>query len=231
MAEIETASPAPQGDYWVKPTYDYSPALVTLASPLSRAAEAIRALRTHVLAQHVQAGRRALAVCGPSIDVGCTYVAANLAVALAQVGIKTLLVDADMRAPMIDQIIRPSTPPRGLVACLSEPGRQVDEYIDSEVFPNLSILYAGPAAANAQELLAREAFEDVMKECMREYEITIVDTPPANTCADARRISNVLGYSLVVARKNKSLVNDVKVLAEQLIDVHVKVIGTLMNSN
>src|SRR5690348_13376785 len=58
-----------------------SPELVTLRAPLSPGAEAIRALRTHVLAQHIHAGRRGLVVCAPSVDVGCTFVAANLAVA------------------------------------------------------------------------------------------------------------------------------------------------------
>jgi protein-tyrosine kinase len=213
------------------PKYDYSPALVTLAAPLSRGAEAIRALRTHVLTQHVQAGRRALAVCGPSLDVGCTFVAANLAVALAQVGIKTLLVDADLRAPMIDQIIRPKQVAPGLSACLAAPSGHVDDFIDNAVFPNLSVFYAGSPASNAQELLAREWFEEVMNHCLREYEITIVDTPPANTCADVRRISNLAGYGMVVARKNRSMVGDVRTLVEQLLDDHVRVIGTVMNAD
>lgn len=209
----------------------FSPDLVTLSAPLGGGAEAIRALRTHILAQHIQAGRRALAICAPSLGVGCTFVAANLAVALAQVGLKTLLVDADLRAPMINRLIIPSAPPAGLSTCLASPGSRVGDFIDDDLLPNLSVFYAGEAAANAQELLAREWFEDVMNHCLREYEVTIIDTPPANTCADARRISNIVGYSLIVARRNKSLVADVKTLAEQLIDDHVKVVGTLMNAD
>jgi len=208
-----------------------SPDLVTLSAPLSAGAEAIRALRTHILAQHIQAGRRALAICAPSAGVGCTFVAANLAVALAQVGLKTLLVDADLRTPALDRFITPAVMPSGLTACLASPGSRVGDFIDDDALPNLSVFYAGAAAANAQELLAREWFEEVMHHCLREYEITIIDTPPANTSADVRRISNVVGYSLVVARRNESLVADVKTLVEQLADDHVMVIGTLMNAD
>lgn len=214
-----------------KATHSFSAELVTLSAPLSAEAESIRALRTHVLAQHVQAGRRGLSIASPSVDTGCSFVAANLAVALAQVGIKTLLVDGDLRAPHLDQIIRPAAAPAGLAACLSVNGGKIGDFIEPEVLPNLSLLYAGPASNNAQELLAREWFETVMNHCMREYEITIVDTPPANTCADVRRISNIVGYSLIVARRNKSLVADVKTLAAQLVEDHVRVIGTLMNAD
>lgn len=61
--------------------------------------------------------------------------------------------------------------------------------------------------------------------CLREYDATIIDTPPANTCSDARRVSTVVGYSLIVTRRNKSLVNDVKILTEQLRGDHAEVIG------
>lgn len=214
-----------------KPDSAYSPQLVTLSAPLSSGAESIRVLRTHVLAQHVNAGRRALAICGASVDVGCTFVSANLAVALAQSGLKVLLVDADLRAPRMQEFIRPSNQPPGLGACLRTPGAAISEFIDEDVLPNLSVLYAGEEMTDTQELLAREWFDDVMKYCLREYDATIVDTPPANTSSDARRISNVVGYSLLVARRNRSLVSDVKTLAEQLIDDHVKVVGTLLNAD
>jgi protein-tyrosine kinase len=211
--------------------YTFSPNLVTLANPLSAGAEAVKAVRTHILSQHVNAGRRALAICAPSIGVGCSFVAANLAVAMAQVGLKTLLIDGDMRAPSIDKFIIPSAPPQGLAACLATPGVRVGDFIDEDLLPNLSVLFAGPAAHNAQELLTRDWFEDVMNLCLREYDLTIIDTPPANTCADARRISDVAGYSLLVARRNKSLVADLKILVDQLMDDEVTVIGALMNAD
>jgi Mrp family chromosome partitioning ATPase len=93
----------------------------------------------------------------------------------------------------------------------------------------MSVLYSGGAAPNAQELLARSSFEQVINSCLRDYEMTIIDTPPANSCADGRRIASVAAYSLIVSRRHKGLVSDVKTLAGQLRADHSTVIGTVLN--
>lgn len=203
--------------------------IITLSEPQGARAEAIRALRTHIIAQHVHGGRRALAVCAPSAGVGCTFVAVNLAAALAQVGIKTLLIDADLRNPAIDDFIPPSRAALGLQQCLATPDVSFIEAIEAEVLPNLSIMHAGGAASNPQELLAGDRFQQLMDVCLRDFDMTILDTPPANSCADARRISNVVGYSLVVARRDKSLIDDVKTLVGELQGDHASVVGTVLN--
>jgi capsular exopolysaccharide synthesis family protein len=213
------------------PRRGLSPLLVTLNDPLSPAAESVRALRTHILAQHVHYGRRALAIAGPNDGVGCSFVAANLSVALAQVGIKTLLIDGNLRWPELNRYIPSTSNGSGLVGALSGARGSIGDFIEADVLPNLSMLYAGAAAENAQELLARDRFEDVMRQCMRDFDMTVIDTPPANTCADARRIGSVVGYSLVVAKLNKSLVADVKTLVNQLTEDHARVIGTILNSD
>lgn len=203
--------------------------LVTLTNPLGGEAEAIRALRTHVMAQHIDLGRRALAVCAPSAGVGCTFVAANLAIALSQVGVSTLLIDADLRAPGMAKLLPPSRSLPGLTQFLSDPEKTVGECLDQDVFPNLSVLHAGESAPNAQELLASDRFAALMNACLRDYDATIVDTAPANRFADCRRVSTVVGYSLLVARRNQTFVKDLQVLAAQLESDHARVIGSVLN--
>lgn len=192
-------------------------------------AEAIRALRTHVMAQHVQEGRRALAVCAPSEGSGCTFVSVNLAVSLAQIGVKTLLIDGDLRDPGVDALLEPASSRPGLKQYLSSPGVEPGEAIVSDRLPDLSVMYAGGPAADALELLSGDRFQSLMNYCLRDYEVTIVDTPPANTCADARRISTVVGYSLIVARRNHSFIEDLQILTRQLRSDHARVIGTVLN--
>ncbi|MHB8529302.1 MAG: CpsD/CapB family tyrosine-protein kinase [Caulobacteraceae bacterium] len=209
--------------------YGFSPSLVTIADPFGKAAEAIRALRTHIMAQHVQEGRRALAVCAASSGVGCTFVATNLAVALSQVGIKKLLIDADMRSPTVHRIIRPQRETDGLRQCLTSQEATFGEAIEAEVLPNLSVMYAGGASANPQELLAGERFRSLMDFCLRDFDATIIDTPAANSCSDARRVSTVVGYSLIVAGRDRSYVEDVKTLIGQLEQDHARVVGTVLN--
>ncbi len=213
----------------VTEAYSFGPSLVTIADPFGKPAESIRALRTHVMAQHIQEGRRALAVCAPGIGVGCTFVAANLAVGLSQVGIKTMLIDADMRRPSIDRIIRPLNEGDGLRQCLSSDELRFNEGIDAEVLPNLSVMFAGGAADNPQELLAGDRFRALMDFCLREYDATIVDTPPANTCSDARRVSTVVGYSVIVAGRDKTYIEDLRILVGQLEQDHARIVGAVLN--
>jgi capsular exopolysaccharide synthesis family protein len=212
-----------------QPAFVISRSLVTIANPQGGPAEAIRVLRTYLMAHHVGEGRRALAVCGASPSVGCTFTAANLAVALSQIGVKTLLIDANMQTPGVDQLIQPPGPREGLKTCLGSSDYDFDHAIDADILPNLSVMFSGGVAANRQELLAGSRFKDLMEFCLRDYGATIVDTPAANTCSDARRVGMVVGYSLLVARVNKSYVDDLKTLAAQLRDDHVRVVGTVLN--
>jgi capsular exopolysaccharide synthesis family protein len=209
--------------------YTYSPSLVMLSEPQGGGAEAIRAVRTHIMAQHVNEGRRAIAICGASEGVGATFVAANLALAFSQVGIKTLLIDGNLRAPSVHQVIRPPKLANGLRHCLGAPGAAFDDGIAVDVQPNLGVMYSGGAAPNPPELLSSSSFQALMDYCMREYDLTIVDTPPANTSSDARRISTVCGYSLIVTRRNVTLVDDVRTLVSQIRADRGRVIGTVLN--
>jgi protein-tyrosine kinase len=211
------------------PVYALSRSLATIAQPTGGPAEAIRALRTHVMAQHVDQGRRALSICAASEGVGCSSVATNLAIALSQIGVKTLLIDGNLRHPSVEALIRPEGDAIGLQQCLSSDDENFAAFIEPDVLPSLSVMYAGGVPANPQELLARDRFDRLMNFCLRDFEMTIVDTPPANACSDARRISTVLGYSMVVARRNRSRVDDLKTLVSQLQADHATVIGTVLN--
>ncbi len=208
--------------------------LITLSDPTGEAAEAIRSLRTYIMAQHVEKGRRALAICEPGAGAGCSFVAANLAVALAQVGVNTLLLEADLRRPSLDKFIRPTEPAPGLRRYLTSPDVQLSDVIQSEVLPRLSVLYAGSRPQEndsaVQELLAGAPFRDLMTDCLREFDATIIDTPPANRCSDASRVSNIAGYALVVARRDVTLMNDVKTLVSELEANEAKVVGTVLTA-
>jgi capsular exopolysaccharide synthesis family protein len=210
-------------------SYEISEAVLMTESPNKAAAESIRTLRTHIMAQHIGEGRRALAVCGPSEGVGCSFIATNLAVSLSQIGINTLLIEGDLRRPSLQSFIRPARTGPGLAQCLRSDDITFGEAIQRDVLPNLSLLYSGGPAASPQELLGGERFQALVEFCLREFDVTIIDTPPANTCADARRISSVVGYSLIVTRRHKTFVDDVKTLAAQLEADQAKVVGTVLN--
>jgi capsular exopolysaccharide synthesis family protein len=209
--------------------HSFAPSLLMETAPSGATAESIRALRTHIVAQHTQQGRRALAICGASRGVGRTFIASNLAVALAKIGLKTLLIDADLRHPSMSQFIQPSGARPALGQYLADHRVTFSDVVDTEVMPGLSLIYAGEPVSDAQELLAGERFKQLMDFCLREFDMTIVDTPAANGCADARRISTVVGYSLVIARRDQSFLADVRTLIEQLQADRARIVGTVLN--
>ena len=209
--------------------FGFAPSLVMISNPASAQADSIRALRTHIMAQHINHGRRALAVCAPNVGVGCSFVAANLAVSLSQIGVKTLLVDGDLRRPALDRMIRRSVEGGGLTECLQSTNAPFGPSIDPDVLPNLSLLYAGRSAPNTQEMLGGDRFRALMNFCLREFEVTIIDTPPANTSTDARRIGSVAGYALIVTAKDKTFVKDVKTLTSELRSDGCIPVGSVLN--
>jgi len=211
--------------------YELSPDLVMLSDTRFAEAEAIRTVRTHVMARHMEDGRRGLAVCAATAGVGCSFTAANLAVALSQAGIATLLIDGDLRAPQIQTFIKPSVPTAGLKQCLAAPDRPASDFTHQEVLPNLSVMYAGGVAHDAQELLASEAFKRLIERCLRDFQFTIIDTPAAADVADALRIGSVIGYTLIVAKAHTTRSSEVAVLARQLQGDGAEIVGAVLNDN
>ncbi|MBW8812435.1 MAG: CpsD/CapB family tyrosine-protein kinase [Caulobacterales bacterium] len=223
------SDPTPPGQPTANPVdslrYRFSPQLVTLAEGHPAEAEAVRTLRTHIIARHIDDGRRGLAVCSAKPGVGCSFTAVNLAVALSQVGVATLIIDADLRKPSLESFIQPEAPkPRSVDA-----DRTPLERIHQEVLPDLSVLYAGDLARSSEELLGGDNFRRLMERCLRDFEFTIIDTPPASDSSDGLRVASVIGYALVVARTNVTLMKDVSQLAKQLQEDGANLIGAVLN--
>jgi protein-tyrosine kinase len=203
--------------------------LTVIADPHSLRSEAVRLLRTQIIAQHIRSGRRGLAMVSPVEDTGCSYLTANLAASLAQVGIKTLLIDANMRAPRIDGFFGLDPAGPGLSSYLSLELARPERAVNANVLPSLSIMAAGPQVARPQELLSGRRFRDGVNVLLREYDLVIFDTPPTNTSADALTVAAAAGYALVVARRDVSYVNDVSTLVSQLAAARCPVIGSVLN--
>ena len=203
---------------------------VMVNAPHSVEAEAMRVLRTRLTAQHLREGRRSIAVCSAAAGSGCTYIALNLAVSMAQAGVRTALVDANLRDPMIADLCGlPLTMP-GLSEYLSGDTIAIAEIVDSELMPNLAVIGGGESPHNPQELLSGARFRGLVDQLLREYDLTIFDTAPANICSDGQRVATMAGFSLIVSRKHQTYVEDVKTLAKQLRADRSVVVGSILNS-
>jgi tyrosine-protein kinase Etk/Wzc len=105
----------------------------------------------------------------------------------------------------------------------------LDRVIANDVLADLSVIPAGQVPVNPQELLAGPRFRGLVNQLLREFDLTIFDTPPANTCSDAQRVATVAGYALLVARQDHSYVSDVSTLVKLLRADGAVVIGSVLN--
>lgn len=208
-----------------------TPNLALLADPEGAEAEAISALRTSLVSGAIGQGTRSLALCGAHAGSGVSGVAANLAAAFAQAGLRTLLIDGDLHSSGLDAYFsvdgKEEVP--GLLQCLSGAVERIDRAI-LPVMPDLSLLRSGGRAENAQELLSGQALGSLIDHCLRSYDITLIDTPPANISADARRIAANLGHALIVVRRNASYLADVNMLRSELEADRVNVVGSVLTT-
>lgn len=208
--------------------YRLSDKLVLLSDSGSIAAESISTLVSQLLSQHVQDYRRAIAFCSATADTGCTFLTANVAVGMARAGVKTLLVDGNLRDPAIHHYIEPAEDRGGLLQCLEQDDIDVADVIHGDVIPNLSVLYSG-GASKLSGLIASSRFKALIAACMRDFDLTIMDTPPANRSSDAQRLANSLRYTLIVVRKDVSYLSDVRKLVSDLQANRAQIVGTYLN--
>jgi protein-tyrosine kinase len=192
------------------------------------AGESLSALRNFLIAQHLQMGRRSVAICAPHAGSGCTYLSTNLALAMAQAGINTLLIDGNLREPGVADVLTPDRAVPGLSDYLAS-DEDDSPFLVPDARPNLSIIYAGSAAGASSELLAKQKLKLLINESVRSFDFTIVDCPPAAHFGDARRLASLVRYALVVVRRDHSLAADIKTLVKELQSDGVNVVGTFLN--
>jgi len=209
--------------------FHFADEVLVFHQPGSPQAESIATLRSHLLAQHIGHGRRSLAICAADGGAGNSFLATNLATAFAMAGVNTLLIDGNMRQPALQEWVVTDESGKGLCEYLDNPELRLSDCIQNAVLPNLSVLYAGQPTNHVPELIAGHRFAEAMDDCMRSYDLTIVDTPPLNQASDVRRIAATLRYALVVARKDASSVSDMRRLCDELRADRAKVIGSFLN--
>jgi protein-tyrosine kinase len=207
---------------------DLSPELVAAYQPYSERAEELRTLRSELMLRWFGRGRRVLAVIEPRAGNGCSALAANLAVAFAQLGERTLLVDANLRAPMQQKLFGVE-PQYGLVDCIKS-----GEILDNAVaqvsgFSCLSLLCAGERPPNPQELLGRISFGYLMETGLARYDVVIVDTPPIRECADAQLVASRARGAILAIKRHVSRLADLLRVKAQLESAGVSLLGAVID--
>lgn len=205
--------------------------LVAATDPFSDAAEVFRDVRSQLLMDALAPGQpqRALAVLSPDIGDGKSYFAANLAVAFSQLGESTLLVDADMRTPR-QHLLFGMPSGTGLSNILA--GRASSDAVQPvPALPGLHVLTVGTLPPNPLELMQRASFSLLMQELLERYAHVVVDTPASVHGADSRVLAARCGAALVIGRRDRTRMDALQALVQQIGRAHAKIAGVLLNEH
>jgi chain length determinant protein tyrosine kinase EpsG len=205
-----------------------SPQLITAYQPASARAEELRTLRSELGIRWFGRGHRALAVIEARPGEGGGALAANLAIAFAQLGERTLLVDGNMRAPEQQELFGLKSDV-GLAEFIR--GR---ENLDSAAvkvpgFSCLSVMFAGALPPNPQELLGHVSFAYLMETATTKFGVVIVDTPPMLQCADAKLIAARTGGAILATKRHATRLTEVVRIKSQLEAAGVSVLGAVVD--
>lgn len=203
--------------------------LVAAYKPFSPVVEKLRALRSQLMLRWFDADARlnSLAVVSPRAGEGRSFIAANLAIVFSQLGKRTLLLDANLRAPRQHELFKLGNS-AGLSSMLA--GRVGIEAIARvPSLLGLSVLPAGAVPPNPQELLGRSGFSELLQTLSREFDAVIIDTPAASEYGETQIIASRASAALIVARKDRTSMPDTIELAGSLQQTGTTPVGCVLN--
>ena len=205
-----------------------SPMLVSAYQPFSTAAESFRVLRSQLALRWFDHGHKTLAVGSPRGRTGCSMLAANLAISFAQLGERTLLLDANFRRPAQHHLFGISADV-GLADVLVGRCSVEKAVVTIAQLNGLSVLCTGPVPPNPHELLSSRALHyliDLAQEC---FDVVIFDTPAALDYADTQMITARTGGYLLVSRRDVTRLVDVEATKARLAPAGATMVGAVVN--
>jgi receptor protein-tyrosine kinase len=211
----------------VKGSSDLSERLVILTKPEDAAAEAYRTLRTNLLYSFADDPPKIIVVSSPGPEEGKSTTCANLAVALAQAGKEVLLIDGDLRAPMLHKFFGLRNV-HGLVSVLTQQ-RNLEEAWH-EPISGLKVLTAGPVPYNPTELLSSQRFAEFTARVREDFDYVLCDAPPVGMSSDAAIAAARSDGVLLIIDTRRTRRNSVRRSMRSLEAIGVRVLGTVMNN-
>ncbi len=183
--------------------------------PRSPVAESFRLFRTNLLYLFENNESKVICLTSSNAGEGKSWVTSNLAISCAQYGKKVLIIDADLRKGRQHRIFKKSNRTglsdllKNLRGSLTEEDEQkIEEELtvkiqDTDV-PNVYLLTSGPVPFNPSELLGTANIQFLLNLLKKEFDLIIIDTPPASIITDALIFANKVDYMFLVASSRKT---------------------------
>jgi succinoglycan biosynthesis transport protein ExoP len=202
--------------------------------------EAFRMLRANM--RHFNPGREinSVLVTSPAAKDGKSTVSLNLAIAAAETGTNVILIEADLRSPVLAHFLGVYAE-KGLTSLLTEPDLTLSDVgwripagqskngSSSASEPHMDVVFAGPHASNPTELLATNRMRELIREAEANYSLVVVDAPPVTMVSDAIPLLGAVSGIIVVSRLGSNTRPLMKRLDEQLQRLETPALGLVAN--
>ena len=202
--------------------------LITHLAPKSSFAEAVKSLRTNLLFMAPDNPPQLVLVTSPGPSEGKTTLCTNMAIAMAQSGMKTVIIDSDMRRPRLHKAFG-MVNGLGLSSAITK-AATLEEVVNPSDVPNLDVITCGPIPPNPSELLHTKAFKEFILELRGTYDRIIFDSPPMGIVSDALILSHSVDATLLLLKLGKTRREVLKRSMEQLVTVGSPFMGYIINS-
>jgi len=210
---------------WRHPEASY---LVTRAAPGSAPTEAFRTLRTSVQFLSVERAIRTLQFTSPGAPEGKTTTLANVAVVMAQAGMRVVMVDCDLRRPRLHEYFHlPNAV--GFTSVLLKEATVGEALQPVAGLDSLHLMASGPIPPNPSELLAGSRAAELLRTVSEDADIVLIDSPPVLPLSDAAALAGKVDGVIIVTSSVTSSRNQLTRALERLDQVDAPVLGIVLN--
>lgn len=197
--------------------------------PTSAEAEAIRLLRTNIEFATATRGISSLCVTSPGPGEGKSTVTANLGIAMAQAGLSTVIIDADLHRPNQHRIFGVRNE-QGLSNLLTQRGDVLPwASLAAQVGSHLTLIPSGPLPPNPSDLLSLERFRLLVGEIAKTADIILLDTPPVLAVSDPLVVATQADGVILVCQANQTRTDALRRAAAALRGGSVRIVGVVLN--
>ena len=205
--------------------------LLSFIQPKSQISEAFRALRTSLLLSQADHPPQVILVTSALPREGKTTAAVNLAVTLAQLGDRTLLIDSDLRKPGIRRALNiTSGKEAGLSSYLAGVSTLEEVTIPHPTIENLAALTTGPIPPSPADLLSSHRMREAITELRHKFKFIVIDSPPVMAATDAVLISALTDGVLLVVRSGETPKEAFTRTRDLLAAVKCRLLGVVLNA-
>lgn len=202
--------------------------VVTSYSPKSSASEAFRILRTNVLSKKKENEAMSIMTTSSGPQEGKSTTNSNLAVALAQMEVKVVLVDVDLRRPIIHELFGLEKE-NGLSDFLFDKESKIEDFFKDTANQNLKVITSGYIPPNPSELLASPRMDKAIADLKKHFDFVLFDSPPIIAVTDSLVLAPKVDLIAIVVRINRVDKLVIKRGIEILENLDLKITGVVIN--